>query len=216
MAKFDGLEPWRCEDIQGMVAFEIGSKSSALLRNRPLECSCEAVAHKAYAKLHVPPPPPTKKTRGRGYVQATRWLRPTHHRISLFLCLRMCTQGQVCGGKISQLSVHVCSTFLANCLLRPHQRSIIFHSRVHFLIYCPKKQCKKTSSSSLFVISFSLKNPFLTGLLKCSFLNLEICIGRISHDYVVMSHLRTRNPSENQEVEQLYRLVTLSIIYYYP
>ncbi|XP_015757205.1 PREDICTED: cytosolic Fe-S cluster assembly factor narfl-like [Acropora digitifera] len=52
---------------------------------------------------------------------------------------------------------------------------------------------------------FSLKNPFLTGLLNGSFLNFEICIGRISHDYVVMCHLRTRNPSENQEVEQLYR-----------
>ena len=27
IAKFDGLEPWRCEDMKGIVAPEIGPKS---------------------------------------------------------------------------------------------------------------------------------------------------------------------------------------------
>ena len=136
MAKFDGLEPRRCEDLKGLLAFEKGPKSFGTLEK--LECSCEAVAHKVYVKLNVPHPTSDEKTRGRGYVLPRRWLRPTHHRISLFLCLCMCIQGQVCGGKIGQLSVHVCSTFLANCLVRPHQRCIIFDSRKHFLIYCLK------------------------------------------------------------------------------
>ena len=35
IAKFDGLEPWRCEDIKGIVAPEIGRNVPGLLRNKP-------------------------------------------------------------------------------------------------------------------------------------------------------------------------------------
>ena len=35
IAKFEGLEPGRCEDIKGIVANEMGPKVSGLLRNRP-------------------------------------------------------------------------------------------------------------------------------------------------------------------------------------
>ena len=84
MAKFDGLEPRRCEDIKGLLAFEKGPKSFGTLEK--LECSCEAVAHKVYVKLNVPPPHLRRKNEREG-VRSADTLAEAHSSSNLFVSM---------------------------------------------------------------------------------------------------------------------------------
>ena len=83
MAKFDGLEPRRCEYVKGLVAFEKGPKSFGTLEK--LECSCEAVAHKVYVKLNVPPPPHLRRKNEREGVRSADTLAEAHSSSNLFV-----------------------------------------------------------------------------------------------------------------------------------
>ena len=61
IAKFDGLEPWHCEDIKAVVAPEIGPKSFGTFEKQASEVCTRGNRMRNKPPYHCTTPPPTMR-----------------------------------------------------------------------------------------------------------------------------------------------------------